>query len=82
MTVRVRYFAGACAAVGIEEESLPVPHDYTLADLRRELAVRHPRLAPVLQVATLLVDQVAVVDPGARIGGASQVDVLPPFAGG
>ena len=80
--MKVRYFAGACAATGVEEESLPLPHDCTLADLRREPAGRHPRLAPVLEVATLLVDEGAVVDPGAEVGQATAIDVLPPCAGG
>ncbi len=80
--MKVRYFAGAAAATGVEEESLHLPPDCTLGDLRRDLAGRHPRLAPVLAVATVLVDEVAVVDPEAQVGRAAQVDVLPPFAGG
>lgn len=80
--LQVRYFAGAAAATGVPEERLAVPAGSDLADLRVTLAQRHPRLEPVLAVASLLVDEVAVSDPEHRLDGVTQVDVLPPFAGG
>lgn len=86
MQLRVRYFAGAAAAAGTDEEQVEVPGGATAQDLARELALRHPRLEPVLEVATLLVEEVAVRDRAAVLpdpaGGTLQVDVLPPFAGG
>jgi sulfur-carrier protein len=82
MTLLVRYFAGAEAAAGVEEETLDVPAGSTVASLVDALADRHgPGLARVLAACTFLVDEVA----GGRersLDRARQVDVLPPFAGG
>ena len=82
MEILVRYFAGASAAAGADEERVDVPDDALVDDLAGELAQRHgPALARVLASSTFLVDEV----PGDRrrpLGGARQVDVLPPFAGG
>lgn len=82
----MRYFAGAAAAAGLEEELVVVDDGASAADLVAELGRRHPRLRPVLEVASLLADEVAVRDRGAALlappGRRLQVDVLPPFAGG
>lgn len=80
--VQVRYFAGAAAATGVETEGLELPPGSDVEALRATLARRHPRLEPVLAVASLLVDEVAVNDPALVLDGARSVDVLPPFAGG
>lgn len=80
--VTVRYFAGAAAATGVPQELVPLTAGCDVAGLRDTLARRHPRLGPVLASATLLVDEVAVAEPGAVLDGALEVDVLPPFAGG
>ncbi|TXR52294.1 MoaD/ThiS family protein [Quadrisphaera setariae] len=85
--MQVRYFAGAAAAAGIDEELVEVDDGATAAQLVTALAQRHPRLVPVLEVASLLADEVAVRDRGAVLaapagGQRLQVDVLPPFAGG
>ncbi len=80
--LRVRYFAGAAAAAGVPEENLELPAGSDVAYLRKTLAARHPRLEPVLEVASLLVDAVAVSDDSHCLDDATQVDVLPPFAGG
>ncbi|MEJ5912923.1 MoaD/ThiS family protein [Pseudokineococcus sp. 1T1Z-3] len=93
VSVRVRLFAGAAAAAGTEEDTLEVTPARAgdvpvVADLRRALAVRHPGLGPVLEVATVLVGEVAagpddpVLPSGSTDGPAPVVDVLPPFAGG
>lgn len=81
MTI-VRYFAGAAAAAGTEEETLDLGTPTSVADLRGLLASRHQGLRPVLAVATLLVDEVAATDDLAEVGTARSIDVLPPFAGG
>ena len=82
MQLTVRYFAGASAAAGLEEELVEVPDGATLDALADVLAERHGgRLARVLASSSFLVDEV----PGSRdrtLAGARQVDVLPPFAGG
>lgn len=80
--LEVRYFAGAAAAAGVPSETLDLPAGTDVASLRAALADRHPRLRPVLAVASLLVDERAVSDPTSSLDGAAQVDVLPPFAGG
>lgn len=80
--VTVRYFAGASAAAGIDEEQIVLPVAARLADLTEAMTTRHPALAPVLQVASLLVDGVASTNSGTLLTSGQQVDVLPPFAGG
>ena len=80
--LEVRYFAGAAAAAGVPSETLDLPAGADVASLRAALADRHPRLRPVLEVASLLVDERAVSDRAWSLDGAAQVDVLPPFAGG
>jgi molybdopterin synthase sulfur carrier subunit len=78
----VRYYAGARAAAGVEEESVELSAGATVAALADALTDRHgAALARVLAACTFLVDEVA----GGRersLDGARQVDVLPPFAGG
>lgn len=91
--VRVRLFAGAAAAAGTEERLLDVPAAAgaggpTVDDLRRVLVEEHPALGPVLEVATVLVGEVAAEGDAALVVGPQDpaappvVDVLPPFAGG
>ena len=92
--LRVRLFAGAAAAAGTEEDVVDVLAGEAgavpvVADLRRALARRHPALGPVLEVATVLVGEVAagpqdpvVVGPQDPAAPLPVVDVLPPFAGG
>jgi len=77
----VRYFAGARAAAGVNEE--PVPPGHTLDSLAEELAGRHgERLRGVLTVASFLVDGLTWHDRQAPLPAAATVDILPPFAGG
>ncbi|MEV4540078.1 MoaD/ThiS family protein [Micromonospora echinaurantiaca] len=77
----VRYFAGARAAAGRTEET--VPAGGTLDDLVTELTARHgDRLTAVLRVASFLVDGVTCHDRQAPLPAGTTIDVLPPFAGG
>ncbi|MDO3705594.1 MoaD/ThiS family protein [Micromonospora sp. C28SCA-DRY-2] len=77
----VRYFAGARAAAGRTEETVPAGR--TLDDLVTELTERHgDRLAAVLRVASFLVDGVTCHDRQAPLPAGATIDVLPPFAGG
>jgi molybdopterin converting factor small subunit len=80
--ITVRYFAGARAATGVDEEQLPVDRSWPLEELAVQLAERHgPALRRVLTAASFLIDETA----GARdrvVPVGSVVDVLPPFAGG
>ncbi|HEY8533376.1 MAG TPA: MoaD/ThiS family protein [Micromonospora sp.] len=81
MTVTVRYFAGARAAAGTEEEV--VPAGLTRDGLIAELTRRHgDRLAAVLGVASFLVDGTAWHDSETPLPAGATVEVLPPFSGG
>jgi molybdopterin converting factor small subunit len=80
--VQVRYYAGAAAAAGVEQEPVELPAGGDVAALRAHLAAARPALAPVLAVSTVLVDGVPASDPARSLEGAARVDVLPPFAGG
>ena len=82
MLVSVRYFAGAAAAAGTEEEKVRLAAGATVAGLVGQLVEQHPRLSPVFEVASLLLDEVAVRDRGVVVPDGATVDVLPPFAGG
>lgn len=78
-TVLVRYWAGARAAAGVDEER--VAGVTTVGELVARLSASHPALGPVLPVCSVLVGGRAgagddPVPPGAV------VEVLPPFAGG
>jgi len=81
-SITVRYFAGARAATGVDEERVPVNRSWPLEELAGHLAERHgPALQRVLAAASFLVDETAGPrDRMVPIG--SVVDVLPPFAGG
>lgn len=75
---RVRYFAAAREAAGLEEEHRT---ESTVAALRSGLVADHPALASMLSQCAVLVDG-ARVDDDAELADAETVDVLPPFAGG
>lgn len=78
--VTVRYWAGARAAAGREEEAVAAS---TVGELLAVLSGR-PELARVLTASSLLVDGEAVrrEDADRKLATGSTVDVLPPFAGG
>jgi molybdopterin synthase sulfur carrier subunit len=80
--LQVRYYAGAAAAAGVQEEQVELPAGADVAWLRSLLAEVRPALAPVLAVSTVLVDGTPASDPAHGLDGAARVDVLPPFAGG
>ena len=75
--VLVRFWAGARRAAGHEQEVVAAA---TVGQLREQLAAR-PALAGVAAVASFLVDgqQAGETTP---LSSGSEVDVLPPFAGG
>jgi len=79
--VTIRLFAAARAAAGV---SSTATEPGTLAGIIAELTDRFPGLAEVLPRCSYLVDATAVHGEPAQITvpGGSQVDVLPPFAGG
>lgn len=79
--MRIRYFAGAAEAAGVDSEEGPAV-DVTAAALVADLGADRERLAKVLAVSTLLVDGRPCREPGAVVPAGALVDVLPPFAGG
>lgn len=81
-TVTVRYFAGAAAAAGAEEEQVSLDSTATAGTLLELLGSRHGHgLTRVLAVCSVLVDG-ARATPGATLPDGVTVDLLPPFAGG
>ncbi|MGV8964770.1 MAG: MoaD/ThiS family protein [Cellulomonas sp.] len=83
VVVTIRYFAGAAAAAGREEERVTLPPGSTVADaLAGAGARRGPALARVIAASSVLVDGVHQSAGEATLAGAVTLDVLPPFAGG
>lgn len=79
----MRYFAGARAAAGVPDENVALTGDPTVADVLTLVHERHgDKLARVLAAASFLLDGVAVRDRAIAVRSGSQLDVLPPFAGG
>lgn len=77
-SVTVRYWAGARAAAGTEQD---VVTGGTVGDAVAAAIALHPALVPVAAVSTLLLDGRAVTRDAALPDGAV-LEVLPPFAGG
>lgn len=75
---RVRYFAAAREASGVDEE---VRSETTLGSLRIALGTEYPELGGILPRCAVLVGGSRAEDDAA-IGADELVDVLPPFAGG
>ncbi|MGV1007141.1 MAG: MoaD/ThiS family protein [Dermatophilaceae bacterium] len=76
--VTVRYWAAARAATGVETEQLG---GATVGDVMDAAVERHPTLAPVLALASVLVDGLASGRDAPVVAGLT-LEVLPPFAGG
>jgi len=82
-TVTVRCFGGAKIAAGTPAESVPVSEGATVDDVVASLVARHgDALAPVLAVASVLLDEVAVRDRATMVPDGAVLDVLPPVTGG
>lgn len=79
--ITVRYWAGARAAAGVEEETLVMAAGARLGELIAELSTRHTALVEVLPACSLLLDGLRS-DYSAAIEGSAVLEVLPPFAGG
>lgn len=86
--VRLRYWASARAAAGVEEDVLEVTGPVTLHDLRERARALHAgaaRFSAVLDTCSVLVGDrpVASEDPGSvQVAPGETVEFLPPFAGG
>jgi sulfur-carrier protein len=86
--VRLRYWASARAAAGVEEDLVEVTGVVTLAALRDRAKGLHAssvRFASVLDTCSVLVGDrpVASDDPATvQVAAGQTVEFLPPFAGG
>ncbi|AZZ55371.1 MoaD/ThiS family protein [Rathayibacter iranicus] len=80
MSVRVRYFAAAKAALGRADDDFDSLTD--LAALEAHLVASSPAAAPILARCTFLVSGVSTTDRATPLPAGASVDVLPPFAGG
>jgi molybdopterin converting factor small subunit len=76
--VTVRYWAGARAAAGVDEEQV---HASSVHEVVAGLSQRSAKLAGVLALSSLLVDG-HVVRTDAELSDGQTIEVLPPFAGG
>jgi sulfur-carrier protein len=76
--VTVRYWAGARAAAGLDEEQLQAA---SVHEVVAALSQRSSQLAGVLALSSLLVDG-HVVRTDAELSDGQTLEVLPPFAGG
>lgn len=79
--IRVRLFAAARAAAGTGEATVEVADDATTDDVLAAVVSGNPGLAEVIGRCSFLDDGVAVNDRLRPLAG-TQLDVLPPFAGG
>jgi sulfur-carrier protein len=78
--IAVRFFAGARAAAGRDDDVVTAA---TLDELIALLSTAHgERMSAVLAASSYLVDGLAWHDRGAPLPAGATVDVLPPFAGG
>ncbi|AZS39164.1 MoaD/ThiS family protein [Microbacterium oxydans] len=75
---RVRYFAAAAEAAGVDSEERA---ETTLVALRTAVVAEHPALADILPRCAVMVDGVRS-DDDLALDDAELIDVLPPFAGG
>lgn len=81
MAVQVRFFAAARSAAGTAQTEV---EPGTLASLLAELTDRTPDLQEVLPRCSFLINGIAVHGDMNEVvvEAGSEVDVLPPFAGG
>ncbi len=75
---RVRYFAAAAEAAGVDAEERG---ETSLGALRAAVVAEHPALADILPRCAVMVDGVRS-DDDRSLDDAQLIDVLPPFAGG
>ncbi len=91
-TVAVRLWASARAAAdGVGALALPIDAPMSVEALRTQVVaqvaairpdVDRDRLARVLEVCSVLVDSSPAHDPALLVQTGSEVEFLPPFAGG
>jgi len=81
MKLNVQLFARARDLAGTGQVELEMPEAARVADLRRMLGARFPRLEPVLGSLLVAVDA-KYADDGAALQSGSEVACFPPVSGG
>lgn len=86
-SIRVRYWAAARSAAGVDGDEIPVTGAISLAEVVDRVARLHPntRLLDVIGVCSVLLGDrpVATEDPAElMVPAGSTLEFLPPFAGG
>ncbi len=79
--MNVLLFARARDLAGTDAIDIELPPGATIADLRRALAGRHPKLAPLLERSAFAVDDEFAGDD-VVIRANAVVALLPPVSGG
>jgi molybdopterin synthase catalytic subunit len=81
MRIRLLAFASASDALGAPERELELADGARVGDLKRELGVRFPALAPLLARLAVAIDGEIAGDALPLAEGA-EVALLPPVSGG
>ncbi len=76
----IRFFAAAAEVAGRSTQEIDAS-DLNAKDLVEKLSGANPDLGPLLQVCALLADGIRA-DENTPLRDVTQLDVLPPFAGG
>lgn len=79
--MNVLFFARARDLAGLDRLAVELPAGATVAELRRHLAGRFPRLAGLLQRCAVAVDG-EFADDATPIPSSAEVALLPPVSGG
>ncbi|MDN5559528.1 MAG: MoaD/ThiS family protein [Ruaniaceae bacterium] len=79
--MEIRYFAGAADAAGLESQTIDAS-GHSVREIVVIVSAGNDRLGAVLEASSLLADGVRVTSPEHPLDQVSQLDVLPPFAGG
>lgn len=80
-SIRVRFFAQAKEAAGVDELTLDVKESQSTGEVSRELVRRYPKLAPLMQRSALAVNRHYVTE-GHLICPGDELAIIPPVAGG
>jgi molybdopterin converting factor subunit 1 len=79
--MKVLLFARVRDLAGAAEVTIDLKPGATVADLRHALAIRYPKLAPLLDRCAVAVDN-EIADANTPISTTAVVALLPPVSGG